>query len=192
MPSPVYMVGETYGRLTVLKKDGTACTCKCLCGTEVVVRMDKLRSGKTRSCGCLRAEKRSARSSTQKALGLLWSNMKQRCTNPAHPAYSRYGGRGVTVDPRWLNSAAAFIADMEGTYSAGLTLERVDNNKGYSPDNCVWADWHQQASNRSNTVRFADGSSVTRWAREEGLDPDKAIRKFKQGHTSQAENEKSP
>ena len=170
MPAAIFMVGETYGRLTVLAKVGTACTCRCSCGATAVVRMDKLRSGKTKSCGCLRSERWNARSKVARRLGLLWSNMKQRCHNPAHPAFARYGGRGIYVCERWRESSDAFIADMAPSYSPGLTLERIDNDKGYSPDNCVWADWFQQASNRGNTVRFADGTSVVGWARKNGLD----------------------
>lgn len=174
MPATIFMVGETYGRLTVLAKVGTACTCSCTCGSTTVVRMDRLRSGKTQSCGCLRSEKRSARSPVERHLGLILSNMKQRCHNPAHPSYPRYGGRGIYVCERWRESSDAFLADMAPTYAPGLTIERVDNDKGYSPDNCVWADWVQQAGNRGNTVWFADGSSVVGWARRSGVDVSRA------------------
>jgi len=100
-----------------------------------------------------------------------WASMKSRCLNPAHPAYPRYGGRGVTVCDRWLNSFENFRDDM-GHPPNGMTLERIDNNRGYEPGNCKWADWDEQQSNRRDNVWLTfEGRTQTasQWAREVGI-----------------------
>lgn len=100
----------------------------------------------------------------------LWTRMKQRCLNPSNRVYHHYGGRGITVDEPWLDFEN-FYRDM-GEKPDGMTLERVDNNKGYSKDNCVWATRGQQARNR-RTTRFytLDGvtKDVSEWAHHVGI-----------------------
>lgn len=81
-----------------------------------------------------------------------WIAMRVRCTKTDDPAYGRYGGRGITVDPEWMNSFDAFIAHMGPRPSPRHTLERLDNELGYGPDNCHWAVWEDQNRNRRNTV----------------------------------------
>lgn len=97
--------------------------------------------------------------------------MWQRCSNPKHQAYTDYGGRGITVDPAW-RLYSQFLADM-GERPKGLTLERKDNNKGYSKTNCKWATWKEQQNNRRSTVMLTHNGktqSVTQWAEELGWD----------------------
>ena len=77
--------------------------------------------------------------------------MKSRCANPKDPAWGHYGGRGIVVCARWVNSFADFLADM-GPRPAGRSLERIDNDKGYEPGNCMWATWTTQARNRRNKI----------------------------------------
>ena len=98
-----------------------------------------------------------------------WENMIQRCSNPRHPAYHNYGGRGVTVCSRWL-SFVDFLKDM-GPRPAGMTLERVDNNGNYEPGNCRWATKREQARNRRtrSTKAVLDGKDASHWAEVWGV-----------------------
>ena len=159
----LYIIGQTYGRLKVLKREGDFHLCRCTCGTERLFRTDRLRSGKTKSCGCLAAELNAAskaaasatpkpqrlhRSDVERQLASVWSTMKQRCLNPNYRDYKYYGARGITICPQWVNESAQFIADMLPFYAPGLWLERIDNSLGYSPENCTFVTPKQQAQNR--------------------------------------------
>lgn len=155
------MEGRTFDRLTVLsfnKKDSKHrkyWNCSCSCGGSTVSRGDALTMGKSRSCGCLQREvatriglasrthgKRADRSPTYNT----WSHMIDRCSNPKNSRYGDYGGRGLTVCERW-KSFDNFYSDI-GDKPVGLTLERKDNELGYSPQNCVWASYSDQNRNR--------------------------------------------
>ncbi len=155
-------IGDTFGRLTVQAFcrafDGSRqCVCSCVCGGTATVAGKDMRSGNTTSCGCLRLERLRATcvSHGERHSGTYntWSNMHQRCTNPKHPAYVHYGGRGIKVDSRW-EEFAGFLNDMGGR-PATLTLDRVDVNGDYTKANCRWTDWHTQARNRRNS-RFVE------------------------------------
>lgn len=97
----------------------------------------------------------------------IWTNMKTRCLNKRSPAYPRYGGRGITICDRWKNKFADFLSDM-GRCPDGWTIERVDNDKGYSPENCVWATPLQQCQNRIG-LRKIQGKTVAEWSRITGI-----------------------
>jgi hypothetical protein len=102
----------------------------------------------------------------------IWRNMKTRCLNPNNKAYKDYGGRGITICDRWMDSFENFLADMGHRPSALHSLDRKDNNLGYSPDNCEWATRIRQSNNRrSNVFILHEGKSQTMadWAREKGL-----------------------
>ena len=88
----------------------------------------------------------------------IWKAMKQRCFNPNHKDYPRYGGRGISVCARWCESFTAFVADMGVRWKDGLTLDRIDNDGDYCPDNCRWADWTTQMENRG--VRKDNGLGI--------------------------------
>ena len=96
-----------------------------------------------------------------------WYNLIQRCTDSEHPAWARYGGRGITVCEAWRNFGA-FQKDMFSTWRAGLELDRIDNNSGYSPENCRWATRAQQCQNKENTILTEGAVAEMRFLREKG------------------------
>lgn len=148
--------GDRFGRLTVLRDRVGAevrLPCRCDCGTEVTPRVGDLGSS-TNSCGCLKRGQDNSNWRGGKSTHPLYdtyNDMIGRCTRPTHQAWARYGGRGITVCDRWRNDFWAFVADM-GERPAGHSIDRVDNDGPYSPDNCVWATASQQARNRRETA----------------------------------------
>lgn len=151
-----------FGRLSVKGRAGfdgkTLWRCLCDCGEERVVRGTHLRSGRQVSCGCQRADTarlrmtkhgNSPRSGISRTY-IAWQNMVARCTNPKKDNWQHYGGRGITVCDHWL-SFENFLRDM-GDAPIKATLDRIDTNGEYSPDNCRWADWATQMRNKRNNV----------------------------------------
>lgn len=172
--------GQVFGRLTVIdraesdKKGNAAWNCVCACGERRRVLAQSLRSGASRSCGCLNKEivsqntKRHGRSKTLDYKA--WHAMIQRCTNPRHEKWRRYGARGISVCDRWL-TFESFIEDM-GERPAGMTIDRIDNDGNYDPGNCRWANQMTQGSNRGNNRRLLIGGTemtISEAARTHGI-----------------------
>lgn len=165
-------VGAVFGRLTIVSesfrpegKSRNYVFCECSCGTYTQKACADISSGATTSCGCYAREQSSARESTHGKSGgpeyNVWKGIKQRCTNPNHTHYSSYGGRGITMCASWLNSFEAFLADM-GPRPDGMTIDRIDNEKGYYKENCRWATKKQQSRNvRTNTWVEIGGIRMT-------------------------------
>ena len=163
MPRPIDLTGQKFGRLTVIEraentKSGKArWLCRCDCGRikSKSVTTNDLMSGKIKSCGCLYFESNKGRN---KKHGLchsriynIWFSLKQRCNYKCHRQYFNYGGRGIKVCDEWEHNFQAFYDwAMANGYKDDLTIDRIDNNKGYSPDNCRWVDMKTQQKNRTN------------------------------------------
>lgn len=179
--------GRAYGRWKVLrfshskeKKGGVDkyWVCKCECGTERAVASGTLRNGTSVSCGCYMRERNSVLSKKRIKHGMyrsteyrIWQLMKERCHNPANPAYPRYGGRGIAVCQRWRESFENFYADM-GPRPGKRQLDRINNNQGYSPENCRWATTKEQQSNRrDNRLITFNGQTKTmaEWGDDLGI-----------------------
>lgn len=148
--------------------------CRCDCGEEVVVNGSRLKSGHTKSCGCYAISLNTKHGKYKTSEYVIYQQMKERCYNKKKAAYARYGARGITVCDRWLGEGGftRFYGDM-GPKPNGMTLDRIDNDGPYSPENCRWADAHTQYTNRRQTVWLEfNGETLCRkdWARRTGLD----------------------
>lgn len=177
--APINMIGMRFGRLFVVAESGRRkvggqmkriVECRCDCGATVVAISAQLRNGNTKSCGCLNRDAVTKHGDYKSPVYKVWHAMIERCRNPRNEAWKDYGGRGISVCERW-REYANFRADM-GARPIGGTLERVDVNAGYSPENCRWATQRDQANNRrNNRLVTIDGVTKTaaEWARAAGL-----------------------
>ena len=181
MPAALDITGQRFGRLVAVRETSdrqcgkVLWEARCDCGATVLVVAGNLRSGNTRSCGCLQRDTVVERNTTH---GLrahpvyrTWVNMRDRCANPRNQKYRHYGGRGITVDPRW-DDFATFLADVGEKPSPRYTLDRIDNDGPYSPENCRWATQTEQTRNtRRNRVLTLRGVSrpLSAWAEVLGI-----------------------
>jgi hypothetical protein len=179
---PCDLTGLRFGRLTVLRRTDRKSkdrniywSCACDCGKEVEILGRSLYRGATVSCGCFGKERRREACTTH---GLsdtrtyrIWGAMIARCIKPSSAAYRHYGGRGIKVCYRWMESFEAFVEDM-GECPEGMTIERVDNDGPYSKENCKWASRQEQSSNTRRTHRITLGGEtrpLREWAKILGI-----------------------
>lgn len=165
------LTGLKFGRLTVIERTGTAKNgaalwrCVCQCGKDTIANASHLTGGFIQSCGCLKSEAGrenclarntkhgDSRHGKYKRLYGVWHSMRDRCLNSNHHAYASYGGRGITICPEWSDYQNFKAWAVEEGYDPDapygkITLDRIDCDKGYSPDNCRWVDMKTQADNR--------------------------------------------
>lgn len=174
--------GHRFGKLVAVELiEGRRWKCVCDCGRESICASGNLRNGHTRSCGCLaKSVNGLSRTLTHKR----WLAMKQRCYDQNTRTYPRYGGRGILVCDEWKNDFLCFLRDMGPCPSVGYSLDRVDNEKGYSPQNCRWIPKKEQAKNTStNVIIFWNERRLclTDWAKLLGIKPKTMHERYRKG-----------
>jgi len=185
MPRKIPAVGQIYGSWTLVDATPVPSVsggqtrlnylCQCVCGQQKLVNGSNLRRRLSTSCGCLRDTRTGVRSishgMSKTPLYAVWRTMLQRCDKPNFIQYKDYGGRGIKVCERWYKFEN-FYMDMGPPPFPKASIERVDNDRGYEPENVVWADRATQAKNKRTTVRFDfAGSSLTlrEWSEKLGV-----------------------
>lgn len=179
------LTGQRFGRWTVLRYSGKKSKnhywkCKCDCGTEKEVRGSSLTSGGTLSCGCLISEfnrrTKTTHGGKNTRLYRIWGGMKNRCGNEREEAYKDYGGRGIKVCEEWERDFSNFYKwAMENGYSKELTIDRIDVNGNYCPENCRWVNMKIQCNNRRNNHRVTykgRTQTIAEWENELGFKKD--------------------
>ncbi len=176
--------GERFGRLVVIEESlaGTnghrRMECLCDCGRRKAIALYSLTAGLTKSCGCyvveqtrLMGKANATHRGTKSTAYRVWGGMKARCLNAKHAFYSSYGGRGITICSRWINSFETFYADM-GPRPNGTTLDRIDNDGPYSPENCRWSATEEQQNNKRTKRMLKFGEeilTIAQWSRRVGI-----------------------
>ncbi len=176
MGKTVDLIGERYGRLTVIAKSGqekekhrrSLWLCECDCGKQKIVTTDHLKSGSTKSCGCLKREVATAQileysaqnpgarrthGATGKKIYWAYQHMMERCYSPQSERFISYGARGICVCDEWKNNPKAFVDwSLSNGFEEDLTLDRINVNGDYCPENCRWVSWDVQANNKRSSV----------------------------------------
>ncbi len=183
------LTGKQFGRLAVLgrgsdyiQKNGrhrVMWSCRCDCGNIVDILGENLRKGASQSCGCYRHDKlseiKSTHHETNTKLYGVWCSIKARCYNRNSKPYKSYGGRGIIMCDEWRDSYEKFREwAVSSGYSSKLSIDRIDNNGPYSPDNCRWVDMRTQANNRRSNVYLTlcgETHNITEWAKIIDINP---------------------
>lgn len=166
------LTGQKFNLLTVkgmAQRNPIYWECVCDCGNTTLVRTSNLTGGKVKSCGCLQHKGNPTHNQSRTRVYRIYAKMLRRCFVESDPAYSRYGGRGITMCDEWKNSFVAF-SDWAYTngYSDNLTIDRIDNNGDYCPENCRWTDYLTQSNNKRNNRVFehnGETKTLSEWCK---------------------------
>ncbi len=196
------LTGKSFGRLTVIsmiarrpevRPDPVRWLCQCSCGAQTITVGTSLRGGDTKSCGCYRREWAKTHCHEIKhgmhktAEYNIWHGMKTRCLNPNAPDFPMYGGRGITVCEHWKNSFTSFFSDM-GARPPKSSLERIDTNGPYAPDNCRWATPTEQQRNRRDSIFLiykGERLNIHVWAERLGVQAGFLVQRLRNGWSSE-------
>lgn len=179
------LTGQKFGRWTVLsrvdkeRRGSSHWYCRCDCGTEKILRSNTLRGNESLSCGCRQKEiasnlgkSKAVHSKSGTRIYSLWKSIRQRCYNNNHNQYKNYGGRGIKVCDRWLESFENFLEDMGDNIPEGMTLDRINVNGDYSLNNCRWISMKEQQNNRTNNVLIefnGEKLTISQWSEKLGI-----------------------
>lgn len=173
-------IGQKFNMLTIIKsvprlkktgkRERTYWVCRCDCGSVKRYVDTALVSGRTKSCGCYRKSINHGLSKIREYI--IWSGMKNRCYNKNNDSYKHYGGRGITICERWRESYFNFLSDMGKSPSSKHSIDRIDVNGNYEPDNCRWATMKEQSNNTRKTVLYKlcdREDTISGWAEVFGM-----------------------
>jgi hypothetical protein len=190
-PRLINLAGHRFGLWVALRKAGNTpngaavWACQCDCGTSRDVLGADLRGGKSKSCGCVGAHRigdvHRSHGQSGTRLHRIWKGMRARCLRKSHPQFSDYGGRGITICPEWGSFPAFSEWAASSGYADDLSIERVDVNGGYSPDNCEWADASRQSANRRFVQVAPDGELWLHKATANGVSKDAYYKRLRTG-----------
>ena len=183
--------GKVFGYWTVIERAenhpsarSVQWLCECECGTRRVIRAWALKHGKTKSCGCHKNDYNKTHGGKGTRLYEIWRQMRYRCENPHNQAYEKYGGRGIAVCDEWHDFAIFRKWALENGYKDTLSIDRIENDKGYCPDNCRWATSYIQMNNRRmcNVLEFnSESLTLLQWAERTGIPRSTLFNRLKRG-----------
>jgi len=194
MVAKLNIAGMKFGRLTALYPNGheicpsrkhVLWACICDCGVQTDVRLNALRSGGSKSCGCIKKEGNSNRKHgmTKTTEYKSWAHIKARCTNPNHKDFPDYGGRGIKMCQRWMDSFEAFFEDMGKKPDGMKSIDRIDVHGDYCKENCRWANDYTQSRNKRNN-RYLEFNGLemclTDWSRHLGISVSTLIQRLQE------------
>lgn len=187
------LLGEKFGKLTVIKRvenrnNKSWWLCKCDCGNEKEVLGSYLVHGRVSSCGCSHYDKISTHKLSRTPLYQVWRDMKKRCYSPKCKSFSNYGGRGIKVCDEWVNDFDTFSKwALNNGYSSELTIDRINNDGDYCPDNCRWVSRQEQNRNtrRNHHITYMNEThTLAEWCRKLDVNYYTALARIYRGCTS--------
>ena len=194
MPKFQDLTGQNFGKLTVLELDNRRTQetkkshwiCKCDCGKITSVTAHNLKTGHTKSCGCLITnEQFITHGKSRTRLYNIWSGMKRRCYSPSTEHYNYYGGSGITICDEWRDNFQSFYDwSVSNGYSEELSIDRIDNSGNYCPSNCRWATKLEQARNKRNITHISVNGVVKplyKWSEEYNIPIEVLRLRYKRG-----------